>query len=164
MPKNSVNPRLLWRRNLRAFRGIFCFADCVFGRAASTALGGQPKENIMKKALIAATVAVIGLSGAAYAQNQMPSGASNPPPGTSYSGSGSSALPPSTTGTPRAGAVDSTNVTGAQAAAQSKIEAAGFSNVKGLTRSMDGTWTGRGVKNGVEVAVSLDTSGNVMTQ
>ncbi len=114
--------------------------------------------------IVAATL--LSLSGAvAYAQNtRMPSGATNAPPGTSYSGTGSDALPPSTTGTPRAGALDSPNATAETAAVRSKLQAAGFSDVKGLSRRPDGTWTGRGVKNGVEVAVGLDPSGNVMVQ
>lgn len=119
----------------------------------------------MRKILIAAAT-VLSLSGAAaYAQNaHMPSGATNAPPGTSYSGTGSGALPPSTTGTPRAGALDSPNATAETAAVRSKLQAAGFSDVKGLSRHPDGTWTGRGVKNGVEVAVGLDPAGNVMVQ
>lgn len=118
----------------------------------------------MKTALIA--IAVLSLSGgAAFAQNQqMPASPTQAAPGTSYSGTGNGALPPATTGTPRAGALDSPNGTAEMAAARAKIEAAGFSSVKGLSRGTDGTWTGRGTKNGVEVAVALDTSGHVMMQ
>ncbi|HEY6984316.1 hypothetical protein [Reyranella sp.] len=118
----------------------------------------------MKTTLIAAA-AILGLSGAAYAQNApMKPGATNPPPGTSYSGTGSGALPPSTTGTPSSGALDSQNQTAGMAGARSQIEAAGFSNVKGLSHHTDGTWRGRAVKNGVEVAVVLEPSGQVMVQ
>ncbi|MBS0222219.1 MAG: hypothetical protein JSR91_15915 [Proteobacteria bacterium] len=118
----------------------------------------------MKSTLIAAA-AILGLSGAAYAQNApMQPGASNPPPGTSYSGTGSSELPPPTTGTPRAGALDSPNGTAGMAGARAQIESAGFTNVKGLSHHTDGTWRGRAVKNGVEVAVVLDPSGRVMVQ
>jgi hypothetical protein len=117
------------------------------------------------KTTLLATVAILGLSGAAYAQNApMAPGATNPPPGTSYSGTESGALPPSTTGTPRAGALDSPNQTAGLAGARAQIEAAGFSNVKGLSHQPDGTWRGRAVKNGVEVAVILDPSGQVMVQ
>jgi len=49
-----------------------------------------------------------------------------------YSGSG--ALPDSTTNTARPGALDSTNVTAGQAAAQSKCKDAIFSDVKGLSQ------------------------------
>ncbi len=118
----------------------------------------------MKTALIA--VAILSLSGAAaFAQNApMPTGPANGAPGTSYSGTGSSTLPPSTAGTPQPGALDSGNATAELAATRAKIESAGFSNVQGLSRSPDGTWRGRGTKNGVEVAVSLDTAGHIMTQ
>lgn len=118
----------------------------------------------MKTTLIA-TAVVLGLTGAAFAQNApMKPGATNPPPGTSYSGTGSAALPPSTTGTPRAGALDSPNGTAGLAAARAQIESAGFTDVKGLSQNSTGTWSGRAVKNGVEVAVSLDPSGRVMVQ
>lgn len=110
-------------------------------------------------------LSVIAVSGAAFAQNaQMPGGATNPPPGTTNNNTGSSVLPGTTTGTPSSSALDSTSVSGAQAAAQSKIQEAGFSNVKGLSRTTDGIWTGRAVKNGVEVGVALDPSGRISTQ
>lgn len=110
-------------------------------------------------------VAVLGISTAAFSQNaQLPGGATNPPPGTTHGNTGSSVLPETTTGTPKAGALDSTSVSGAQAAAQSKFQEAGFSNVKGLSRSTDGTWTGRAVKNGVEVGVAMAPDGRISTQ
>jgi hypothetical protein len=113
--------------------------------------------------LVALTV--IGISGAAFAQNaQMPSGATNAPAGTTHNNTGSSVLPEATTGTPKAGALDSTSVSGAQAAVQSKFQDAGFSNVKGLSRSTDGTWSGRGVKNGVEVGIAMAPNGKISTQ
>jgi len=110
-------------------------------------------------------LAVIGISGAALSQNaQLPGGATKAPPGTTHGNTGSSILPESTTGTPKAGALDSTSVSGAQAAAQSKFQEAGFSNVKGLSRTTDGTWTGRAVKNGVEVGVAMAPDGKITTQ
>lgn len=110
-------------------------------------------------------VAVLGMSTAAFAQNaQLPGGATNPPPGTTSNNTGSGVLPESTTNTPKAGALDSTSVSGAQAAAQSKFQEAGFTNVKGLSRSTDGTWTGRAVKNGVEVGVAMAPDGRISTQ
>ena len=118
----------------------------------------------MKRALIA--LALVGLAGSAYAQtgNQMPSGASAPPAGTTTPGTATIPLPPSTTNTARPGALDSSNVTAAEAAARTKIQSAGYSDIKGLTRSTDGTWSGRAVKNSVEVGVMLDTSNNVTAQ
>jgi hypothetical protein len=118
----------------------------------------------MKNVTALVVLALIGTSTSALAQNaQLPGGATNAPPGTTSNNSGTSALPESTTNTPRPGALDATNVTAGQAAAQSKFKDAGFSDVKGLSRSTDGTWSGRGVKNGVEVGVMMDASGNITT-
>ncbi len=121
----------------------------------------------MKKSLIALVVA--GLAGPAFAQNSQMNnpGPTQAPPGSSnYGGStiGTGVLPPSTTGTARPQALDSNTVSAAEQAARTKIEQAGFTGVKGLSRSSDGTWSGRAVRNGVEVAVVLDAAGNVMTQ
>lgn len=111
-------------------------------------------------------LAIVGTSISAFAQNApLAGGATNPPPGTTTGGNtGSSILPDSTTNTARPGALDSTSVSGAQAAAQSKFQEAGFSNVKGLSRTTDGVWTGRAVKNGVEVGVAMDPGGKITTQ
>lgn len=119
----------------------------------------------MKSLVSLVALAVVGTSISAFAQNaQMPGGATNPPAGTTSNNTGSSVLPESTTNTARPGSLDSTSVSGAQAAARTKFQEAGFSNVKGLSRSTDGTWTGRGVKNGVEVGIAMDTGGNITTQ
>jgi hypothetical protein len=117
----------------------------------------------MKTAMIA--LLALGISGAAYAQNaQMPAGPTNPPPGTSYSGQGNNPyLPPSSTNTAKPNALNP-NASGAEAAARYKFEQAGFHDVKGLSRSTDGVWSGRAVKNGVEVAVSMDAGGNIAVQ
>ena len=117
----------------------------------------------MKTALIA--ILAVGVAGAAYAQNaQMPAGPTNPPPGTSYGGAGNNPyLPPSTTGTAKPGALNS-NASSAEAATRYKFEQAGFHDVKGLSRSPDGVWSGRAVKGGVEMAVSMDAAGNIAVQ
>jgi len=117
----------------------------------------------VKTALIA--LLALGVAGAAYAQNaQMPQGPTNPPPGTSYGGAGNSPnLPPSTTGTAKPNALNP-NASSAEAATRYKFEQAGFHDVKGLSRSPGGVWSGRAVKNGVEVAVSMDAAGNIATQ
>ena len=116
----------------------------------------------MKTALIA--LVALGVAGSAYAQNaQMPSGATNAPPGTSYSGSQDPNLPPSTTGTAKSTTLNS-NPSAAEAAARYKFEQAGFHDVKGLSRSPDGVVSGRAVKSGVEMAVSMDAAGNVAVQ
>jgi hypothetical protein len=116
----------------------------------------------MKTALIA--LLAMGVTGAAYAQNaQMPAGPTNPPPGTSYSGTQNPYLPPSTTGTAKPNALNP-NASSAEAAARYKFEQAGFHDVKGLSRTPDGVWSGRAVRNGVEIAVSMDAAGNIAIQ
>ena len=117
----------------------------------------------MKTALIA--LLAVGVAGAAYAQNaQMPAGPTNPPAGTSYSGHGQNPyLPPSTTGTAKPNALNG-NPSGAEAAARYAFEQRGFHDVKGLSRSPDGVWSGRAVKGGVEMAVSMDAAGNIAVQ
>jgi len=110
-------------------------------------------------------LAVIAASSSAFAQNApLAGGATNPPPGTTSNNTGTPLLPESTTNTAKPGSVDSANVTGAQAAARSKFEEAGFSNVKGLSRSTDGVWSGRAVKDGVEIGVAMDPSGRITQQ
>jgi hypothetical protein len=110
-------------------------------------------------------VGIIGVSGAAFAQNApLSGGATNPPPGTTNNSTGTPLLPESTTNTAKPSALDSANTTGAHAAAKTKFEEAGFSNVKGLSRTTDGVWTGRAVKGGVEVGVAMDPSGRITTQ
>lgn len=109
-------------------------------------------------------IALVGASGAAFAQNApLSGGATNAPAGTATNNPGTPLLPESTTGTAKSSALDS-GTSGAQAAAKTKFEEAGFSNVKGLSRSTDGVWSGRGVKGGVEVGVAMDPSGRITTQ
>jgi hypothetical protein len=116
----------------------------------------------MKTALIA--LLAVGVAGAASAQNaQMPAGPTNAPPGTSYSGTQNPYLPPSTTGTAKPNALNS-NASSAEAAARYAFEKRGFHDVKGLSRTPDGVWSGRAVRNGVEMAVSMDAAGNITTQ
>lgn len=116
----------------------------------------------MKKALI--TLLALGAATPAFAQNApMPSGPTNAPPGTSYSGQQDPSLPPSTTGTAKPNSLNN-HASSAEAATRYKFEQAGFHDVKGLSRSPDGVWSGRAVKGGVEVAVSMDPAGNIVTQ
>ena len=46
--------------------------------------------------------------------------------------------------------------------AKSRIEAAGFTGVSGLTKDNDGVWRGTAMKEGKNVEVSLDYQGNVV--
>ena len=59
----------------------------------------------------------------------------------------------------QAGAVGRGASTAAQA--QSAIERAGFSNVSGLAKAGDGSWSGTATKAGQTVNVRLDNQGNV---
>ena len=45
--------------------------------------------------------------------------------------------------------------------AKSQIEAKGYSSVTGLRRDAKGIWSGKAVKDGIPVNVTLDLSGNV---
>ncbi|HZP98982.1 MAG TPA: hypothetical protein VFB13_05550 [Reyranella sp.] len=117
----------------------------------------------MKKAL--ATFAALAFTAApAFAQNApMTPGPTNPPPGTSYSGTQDPNLPPSTTGTAKPNALNN-HATAEEAATRYKFEQAGFHDVKGLARNPDGTWSGRAVRDGVEVAVSMDPAGHIAVE
>jgi hypothetical protein len=110
------------------------------------------------------TIALIAAAGIAHAQ----SGTSTPttplpgsptPPVTAPA-----TMPPSATSTPSPSALNPPTTTAAEAAVRSKIEAAGYSSVKGLTMAPDGTWRGIGTRNNVEVAVSIDSAGNISSQ
>ena len=110
------------------------------------------------------TIAFIGAAGIAHAQ----SGTSTPttplpgdakPPVTAPA-----TMPPSATSTPSPSALNPPTTTAAEAAVRSKIEGAGYTSVKGLTMAPDGTWRGIGIRDNVEVAVSVDPAGNISSQ
>ena len=61
------------------------------------------------------------------------------------------------------GIVSDSNTSAAAAAARAKLEAAGFSGVHDLKRMPDGTWTGRAMRNNLEIAVQLDVDGNIIS-
>ena len=61
------------------------------------------------------------------------------------------------------GIVSDSNTSAASAAAKSKLEAAGFTGVHDLKRMPDGTWTGRAMRNNLEIAVQLDVNGNIIS-
>lgn len=68
------------------------------------------------------------------------------------------ATPQTTTG----GVAGANSFTEAQA--QSRIEAAGYTNVTGLAKDKDGVWRGTATKNGAQAAIGLDYQGNVVTR
>jgi hypothetical protein len=100
----------------------------------------------MKSTLVTiALIATAGITGTVDAQTQ---------PGTGVPGGTSS---------PRQGLPSTTpNATASEAAAKSQLEARGYTGVKQLTRDSAGNWTGKAMKNNVEIAVTLDTKGNVI--
>ncbi len=67
------------------------------------------------------------------------------------------AAPQSTTG----GVPGANSFTEAQA--QTRIEAAGYTNVMGLAKDKDGIWRGTATKGGTPAQVGLDYQGNVVT-
>jgi hypothetical protein len=48
------------------------------------------------------------------------------------------------------------------AQAKSRLEAAGYTGVSGLTKDKDGVWRGRANKGGTPINVSVDYQGNVI--
>jgi hypothetical protein len=81
--------------------------------------------------------------------------AANPNASTPAVASQSTANP----GAPAAGANSFT-----EGQAKSRIEAAGFSDVSGLTKDKDGIWRGTASKGGSPSNVALDFQGNVVTK
>ncbi len=67
------------------------------------------------------------------------------------------------TNTPRS-SVEPTNQSAEEIIIKQKLRAAGLSDLKDLVRNPDGTWEGKGVKDDNEVAVLVDTDGNVRFQ
>lgn len=94
----------------------------------------------MKLTLPAATLLVV-VSSVAFGQMPPPTGSSTTP-----------AVPPA--GMPGSSPQTATS-------ARTQIEASGYTNIKDLKRNDDGSWHATATKNAVEVAVSVDTTGNV---
>jgi hypothetical protein len=103
----------------------------------------------MQKYLIAGILLLSGAS--AFAQNSPPAADTKP----STPGVTTSKTP--TADSPAAG---SNSFTMAQA--QSRIAAAGYTDVTGLAKDDKGVWRGTATKNGTSVPVSLDYQGNVL--
>ena len=66
-------------------------------------------------------------------------------------------------GTPGAAVGDNQQASTAadDAAAKASIQMDGYRNVRGLVRAPDGSWHGRAMRGGTEIAVSVDSTGNV---
>jgi putative membrane protein len=93
----------------------------------------------MKRAIAAAIL--VFAAGGALAQTKTP------------------AVATSTTHNPAAPVAGANSFTESQA--KSRIEAAGYTDVSGLTKDKDGIWRGKASKGGTMATVSLDYQGNV---
>lgn len=58
----------------------------------------------------------------------------------------------------------SPNATASEAATKAQIEARGYSGVKSLVRNPNGSWSAKAMRDNVEVAVIIDTAGNIAEQ
>lgn len=96
---------------------------------------------------LAAIVSAVALGGVAHAQKGHPS----------------SGAPNFTPDNPN-GIVSAPNTSSAEAVVRERLRAEGLSGINSLQRSMDGTWSGRALKDNEEVAVSIDAAGNVRFQ
>lgn len=71
---------------------------------------------------------------------------------------------PTTSGTPTTPAVPPAGMPGTaenESSVRTQIEASGYQKIRDLTRKADGSWYAKATKNDVEVAVSVDSTGNV---
>ena len=71
---------------------------------------------------------------------------------------------PTTTGTSTTPAVPPAGMPGtaqSESSVRTQIEASGYTKIRDLTRKADGSWHARASRNDVEVAVSVDSTGNV---
>lgn len=100
---------------------------------------------------VIAALVLSTLAGSAFAQSTAP--AANPKPSTPAVASPNT----NNAGAPAAGANSFT-----EGQAKSRIEAAGYTAVSGLTKDKDGVWRGKGTKGGKAQDVSLDYQGNVV--
>jgi len=93
------------------------------------------------KPTLALASALVALVSAAYAQMPPSTGSSTTP-----------AVPPA--GMPGSSPQTATS-------ARTQIEASGYTRIRDLKRNEDGSWQAIATKNDLEVAVSVDTTGNV---
>ena len=103
----------------------------------------------MSRASIAAIVAVVVATGAAT-------------PLTAVAEEKSTVEKPVTV--PPAPSAAPTNQSAEEIIVKERLRASGLRGIKNLQRKPDGTWEGRAVKDKTEVAVTVDTAGNVSFQ
>jgi hypothetical protein len=107
----------------------------------------------MNRTLLAAALAGLLVSGAAFAQDAANNTSPNPPAVASgHADSKTSAAP----------VAGKNSFTREQAAKRLKDH--GYSAVKGLTKDDQGVWHGTATKNGAPVSVTLDYQGNIAEQ
>ena len=109
----------------------------------------------MKTLITLAVIASTAVGGAAWAQTMQPS---------TPAGRDMKSMPGQTSNPNTNLPTTSSNATAAEAAAKAQIEAKGYNGIKSLTRDTAGNWTGKAMRNNVEVAVTLDTKGNIREQ
>jgi len=110
----------------------------------------------MKKTLVTiAAIAVTTLGSAAFAQTMQPS---------TPAGRDMNSMPGQTSNPNTNLPATSPNATAGEAIAKSQLEAKGYNGIKLLTRDNAGNWTGKAMRNNVEVAVTLDPEGNIREQ
>jgi hypothetical protein len=107
----------------------------------------------MKTELLAA--ALIAVAGVAHAQGQNIQTVPDKTHTPDYGGTSNPA-----TGLPST----SPNATASEAATKAQLEARGYNGVKSLVRNPDGSWNAKAMRDNVEVAVVIDTAGNVAEQ
>ncbi len=96
-----------------------------------------------------ALIAAAGIGSAAYAQTTTQ-------PTTPGAPGGTTTMPG--TGTP------TTKPVAGEAAAKAALEAKGYTGVKQLKRDSAGNWSGKAMKNNAEIAVIMDSTGNIREQ
>ncbi len=113
------------------------------------------KTTMNKTLATLAAIAVTTIGGAAFAQTVQPS---------TPAGRDMNSMPGQTSNPNTNLPATSPNATAAEAAAKSQLEAKGYNGIKSLTRDTAGNWTGKAMRNNSEVAVTLDTKGNIREQ
>jgi hypothetical protein len=116
-------------------------AAATSGKGRRLVLGKDYLWSCLMNRMLAVLIAVAAVAGVGHAQQGQ---------------GGPSSLPPQTK-TPRSSAEPEIII-------KEKIRAAGVSRVHGLVRNPDGSWQGKGTKDRNEIAVMVDTDGNVRFQ
>lgn len=90
-------------------------------------------------------------------------GATIMPPGTTSGGATTPSVTPPSVTAPDTANLPAINAEGS-ADARARIEADGYSNVRGLNRGADGKWRGQATRGGANVSIVVDAQGKVTTE